>query len=58
MDDYGNIYFTKGKPKDYEFYPCVTAHIDTVQDKAKTIHFNRCRNLIWRTEENTKGSTL
>lgn len=35
FDDYGNIYFTKGELKEGEYYPCVTAHLDTVQDKHK-----------------------
>lgn len=33
FDDYGNLYFTKGSPKDGEYYPCVTSHLDTVQTK-------------------------
>lgn len=32
FDSYGNIYLTKGKLKEGEFYPCVTSHMDTVQD--------------------------
>ena len=35
FDKKGNIYLTKGKLEDGEFYPCVTSHMDTVQDKAK-----------------------
>lgn len=35
FDKKGNIYLTKGKLSDGEFYPCVTSHMDTVQDKAK-----------------------
>ena len=31
FDDYGNIYLTKGKLEEGEFYPCVTSHLDTVQ---------------------------
>lgn len=34
LDAKGNIYLTKGKPAEGEFYPCVTSHMDTVQDKA------------------------
>ena len=34
-DKKGNIYLTKGKLAEGEFYPCVTSHMDTVQDKAK-----------------------
>lgn len=33
FDSYGNIYLTKGTLGDNEFYPCVTSHLDTVQDK-------------------------
>ena len=33
FDDYGNIYLTKGKLEDGEYYPCVTSHLDTVQHK-------------------------
>ena len=33
MDDYGNIYLTKGELDGTECYPCVTAHLDTVQQK-------------------------
>jgi len=35
FDNYGNLYFTKGELKEGEYYPCVTAHLDTVQDKHK-----------------------
>ena len=35
FDKKGNIYLTKGKLAEGEFYPCVTSHMDTVQDKAK-----------------------
>ena len=31
LDDYGNIYLTKDSVAENEFYPCVTAHLDTVQ---------------------------
>lgn len=34
-DDYGNIYLTKGELAEGEFYPCMTAHLDSVQDKHK-----------------------
>lgn len=33
FDDFGNVYLTKGKLDEGEFYPCVTSHLDTVQDK-------------------------
>ena len=40
FDDYGNIYLTKGEVGENEFYPCVTAHMDTVQDKQNA--FAKC----------------
>lgn len=33
FDDYGNVYLTKGKLAEGEYYPCVTSHLDTVQTK-------------------------
>lgn len=36
FDEYGNIYLTKGEIKEDEYYPCVTAHLDTVQTKQKS----------------------
>jgi len=33
FDEFGNVYLTKGKLDDGEFYPCVTSHLDTVQYK-------------------------
>lgn len=33
FDDYGNLYLTKGQIGENEFYPCVTAHLDTVQNQ-------------------------
>lgn len=35
FDTYGNLYLTKGKPDEGHFYPCVTAHLDTVQHQQK-----------------------
>ena len=35
FDDYGNVYLTKGELAEGEFYPCVTAHLDSVQHKQK-----------------------
>jgi len=35
FDKKGNLYLTKGELAEGEFYPCVTSHMDTVQDKAK-----------------------
>lgn len=33
QDDYGNVYLTKGIISGLEYYPCVTAHLDSVQAK-------------------------
>lgn len=33
FDAYGNVYLTKGVLAEGEYYPCVTSHLDTVQDK-------------------------
>ena len=35
MDDFGNLYLSKGTLNENEYYPCVTAHLDTVQEKQK-----------------------
>ena len=31
FDDYGNVYLTKGKLSQGEYYPCVTSHLDSVR---------------------------
>ena len=31
FDSYGNVYLTKGKLAEGEFYPCVTSHLDSVR---------------------------
>ena len=36
FDKKGNIYLTKGEIGEGEFYPCLTSHLDTVQDKQKS----------------------
>lgn len=36
FDEYGNLYLTKGTVGEGEYYPCVTAHLDSVQTKHKT----------------------
>lgn len=33
FDDYGNVYLTKGKLAEGEYYPCVTSHLDSVQTR-------------------------
>lgn len=35
FDTYGNVYLTKGTLGEGEYYPCVTAHLDSVQQKHK-----------------------
>lgn len=35
FDNYGNLYLTKGELEEGEFYPCVTAHLDSVQSAHK-----------------------
>ena len=37
LDEYGNVYLTKGQVEDGEFYPCVTSHMDTVQSGQKEL---------------------
>ena len=37
VDDFGNVYVTKGTLNEGEFYPCVVAHTDTVH-KIDTIN--------------------
>lgn len=54
FDDYGNLYFIKGKPTEGNFYPCVTAHLDTVQNKAKAYILTGAE-LDLKTRKNTKG---
>ena len=39
FDDYGNIYLTKGKLAEGEYYPCVTSHLDSVQHKQQPYIF-------------------
>lgn len=33
FDSYGNVYLTKGKLAEGEYYPCVTSHLDSVQTR-------------------------
>lgn len=54
FDDYGNLYFVKGKPTEGNLYPCVTAHLDTVQTKAKAYVLTGAE-LTLRTRKNTKN---
>lgn len=35
FDNYGNLYLTKGELSEGEYYPCLTAHLDSVQSKHK-----------------------
>lgn len=43
FDEKGNIYLTKGELAEGEYYPCVTAHLDTVQTKQKPYAQAGCR---------------
>ena len=50
LDDKGNVYFKKGMVADGAFYPCVCAHMDTVQDK-QLIWINENKRLEIKIEE-------
>lgn len=39
FDDFGNIYLTKGELSEGEFYPCVTSHLDSVQNNQEPYIF-------------------
>ncbi|MDO4510205.1 MAG: hypothetical protein Q4B68_00115 [Bacteroidales bacterium] len=53
-DAMGNIYFTKGTVAKDEFYPCLTAHIDTVQHWQKPLAQD-CKSLELITEVDADG---
>lgn len=54
FDSYGNIYLTKGELAENEFYPCVTAHLDSVQSKQQP-YIKAGLNLEVKTRINSKG---
>lgn len=54
LDSYGNIYLTKGEVNENEFYPCVTAHLDTVQTK-QIFHAKAGAKLDVKTKLHTDG---
>ena len=55
FDNYGNIYLTKGELAEGEYYPCMTAHIDSVQTKHKEfINGGDALNVITRDCKNGK----
>jgi len=56
MDKKGNVYLTKGELSDGEYYPCVTSHMDTVQDKAK-VYALAGAELPLKTRKTMKTST-
>ena len=60
FDDYGNIYLTKGKLRQGEFYPCVTSHLDTVQDKQEPyIHSSANIEILTKNgEKDHEGKTV
>jgi len=45
-DKKGNVYFTKGKIKEKEFYPCVCAHTDSVFSEHKELIEQNLRKTI------------
>lgn len=54
QDAKGNVYLKKGKPADGGFYPCLTAHMDTVQwAQMEYVKKNEPISLI--EEENSNG---
>lgn len=53
LDDKGNVYMTKGTLPEGGFYPCVTAHLDTVQ--YEQIPFIDTGNLIPLVTEEVNG---
>lgn len=55
IDSYGNIYLTKGELNEGEFYPCMTAHMDSVQNNHKPYILAGCK-LNVKTRTNTKGN--
>lgn len=57
VDDYGNVYLTKGVVNEGEFYPCMTAHIDTVQHKHMPYIVSGC-NLEVKTRTNKDNQTI
>lgn len=56
MDKKGNVYLTKGELSEGEYYPCVTSHMDTVQDKAK-VYALAGAELPLKTRKTMKTST-
>ena len=57
IDDKGNIYFCKGRVEEGQFFPCVSAHMDTVQDRQiPYIEANKPIPLI--TEETDDGHII
>ena len=57
LDSKGNVYLTKGALTDGEFYPCVTAHMDTVQTPQVT-YVERNEPLSLLTEERDDGTHI
>ncbi len=57
IDDKGNIYMAKGKLSDGCFYPCVTAHMDTVQD-SQVVFIDKDEHLPLITESREDGKHI
>lgn len=51
IDVYGNVYLKKGKIAEGEYFPCVMAHMDTVQPHRNLIKSNSKLSLVEQTSE-------
>lgn len=57
QDEYGNLYMRKGKREEDKYYPCVSAHLDTVfEDQLPLIQADKKIKILERTTE--KGTEL
>ena len=57
QDEYGNLYMKKGKRLEDQYYPCVSAHLDTVfEDQLPLIVTNKKIKILERSSE--KGIQL
>ena len=58
LDDYDNVYLTKGEVNEYEYYPCFVAHTDTVHmDQASLITENK-RKVVHHTLDSDGNNIL
>jgi len=58
VDDYKNVYVTKGKLKKGEYYPCVVAHTDTVHFDQKEMIRNREKITIKESKHGKKTKLM